>query len=85
MRPLVISHAACGGHAPANTLAGVRAAIALGTDAIEIDVQASADGVPFLMHDLSVDRTTNGSGDLAADVGDKREVIFELFQPLESK
>ena len=65
MRPLVISHAACGGHAPANTLAGVRKAIELGSDAIEIDVQASADGVPVLMHDLTVERTTNGTGAVA--------------------
>jgi glycerophosphoryl diester phosphodiesterase len=64
-RPLVISHAACGGHAPANTLAGIRKAIELGADAIEIDVQASADFVPVLMHDLTVDRTTNGSGAVA--------------------
>jgi len=65
MRPLVISHAACGGHAPINTLAGVRKAIALGADAIEIDVQASADHVPVLMHDLTVDATTNGTGAVA--------------------
>jgi glycerophosphoryl diester phosphodiesterase len=64
-RPLVISHAACGGHAPENTLAGIRQALSFGVDAIEIDVQASADGVPVLMHDLTVDRTTNGSGDVA--------------------
>jgi glycerophosphoryl diester phosphodiesterase len=64
-KPLVISHAACGGHAPENTLAGIRKAIELGADAIEIDVQASADGVPVLMHDLTVDRTTNGSGAVA--------------------
>jgi len=64
-RPLVISHAACGGHAPENTLAGIRKAIELGADAIEIDVQASADGVPVLMHDLTVNRTTNGSGEVA--------------------
>ena len=37
----------------------------MGADAIEIDVQASADGVPVLMHDLTVDRTTNGSGAVA--------------------
>src|SRR3990172_13378278 len=66
MRPLVISHAACGGHAPENPLAGVRAARAIGADAIEIDVQASADGVPVLMHDLTLDRTTDGTGDLAS-------------------
>jgi glycerophosphoryl diester phosphodiesterase len=59
---LVISHAACGGLAPENTLAGIRAAMKLGVDAIEIDVRASADGVPVLMHDATVDRTTNGSG-----------------------
>jgi glycerophosphoryl diester phosphodiesterase len=66
MRPLVISHAACAGHAPENTLAGIRYALEMGADAIEVDVQASADGVPVLMHDLTVDRTTNGSGDLAS-------------------
>jgi len=64
--PLVISHAACGGHAPENTLAGIRKALGFGVDAIEIDVQASADGVPVLMHDLTVDRSTNGSGEVAA-------------------
>jgi glycerophosphoryl diester phosphodiesterase len=65
VRPLIISHAACGGHAPENTLAGVRKAIEIGAEAIEIDVQASSDGVPVLMHDLSVDRTTNGKGGVA--------------------
>ncbi len=66
MRPLIISHAACVGPAPENTLAGIRAALQIGADAIEIDVQASADGVPVLMHDLTLDRTTNGSGDIAS-------------------
>ena len=66
VRPLIISHAACGGHAPENTLAGIRKAIELGAEGIEIDVQASADGVPILMHDLTVDRTTTGSGEVAA-------------------
>ncbi len=65
MRPLVVSHAACGGHAPENTLAGVRKALELKAEGIEVDVQTSADGVPVLMHDLTVDRTTNGSGELA--------------------
>ena len=63
--PLVISHAACAGHAPENTLAGIRAALTIGADAVEVDVQASADGVPVLMHDLTLNRTTNGSGPLA--------------------
>jgi glycerophosphoryl diester phosphodiesterase len=68
--PLVISHAACKGHAPENTLAGIRAALNLGADAIEIDVHATADGIPILMHDATVDRTTDGAGrivDLSLD------------------
>lgn len=77
MRPLVISHAACGGHAPANTLAGIRAALDFNVDAIEIDVQCSADGVPVLMHDLTVDRTTNGTGAVA-------EMTLEQLQALDA-
>lgn len=61
-RPFVISHAACKGHAPENTLLGVRKAIELGADGMEIDVHASRDGVPVLIHDDTVDRTTDGSG-----------------------
>ncbi len=64
--PLVIAHAACKGHAPENTLAGIRAALALEVDAIEIDVHCSADRVPVLMHDATVDRTTDGTGAVAS-------------------
>ncbi len=64
--PLITAHAACKGHAPENTLAGVRAALDLGADAIEIDVRCTSDGVPVLLHDATVDRTTDGQGDLAA-------------------
>jgi glycerophosphoryl diester phosphodiesterase len=62
LAPLTISHAACKGHAPENTLAGVHAALRLGVDAIEIDVHRSRDGVPVLIHDDRVDRTTDGAG-----------------------
>ncbi len=62
--PLVISHAACAGHAPENTLAGVEKALALGADAVEVDVRATADGVPVLLHDETLDRTTDGRGPL---------------------
>lgn len=75
MPPLVISHAACAGHAPENTLAGVRAALRLGADAIEVDVQCSADGVPVLMHDLSVDRTTDGIGPVARLTSDQLRAL----------
>ena len=61
-RPFVISHAACKGHAPENTLLGVRTALELAADGVEIDVHTSCDGVPVLIHDETVDRTTDGSG-----------------------
>ena len=57
-----------GGHrgapdvAPENTLAGFEAARAIGVDYLEMDVRRSADGVLVLMHDPTVDRTTNGHG-----------------------
>jgi glycerophosphoryl diester phosphodiesterase len=60
----VTSHAACKGHAPENTLAGIEAALRLGADAIEIDVHCTADGIPVLIHDDTVDRTTDGKGNV---------------------
>src|SRR5574338_656087 len=62
--PLVTSHAACKGHAPENTLAGIERALALGADAIEIDVHCTSDRVPVLLHDDTVDRTTDGTGSI---------------------
>jgi glycerophosphoryl diester phosphodiesterase len=61
-RVLIAAHR--GGHlkAPENSLAAVDEAVAAGSDFIEVDVQVSADGVPFIMHDRTVDRTTDGSG-----------------------
>ncbi|MGK2964024.1 MAG: glycerophosphodiester phosphodiesterase, partial [Tepidiformaceae bacterium] len=60
--PLVIGHACAAGEAPANTLAGVRACLESGAAAMEIDVRLSADNVPVLLHDETLDRTTNLSG-----------------------
>ena len=60
--PLITAHAACRGHAPENTLAGIHTALELGADAIEIDVRCTRDGTPVLLHDATVDRTTDGSG-----------------------
>lgn len=91
MKPLVIGHACAAGEAPANTLAGVRACLDAGADAMEIDVQLSADGVPVLMHDETVDRTTNLHGPVrshsvatlqSADAGDG-EPVPTLAQVLE--
>jgi glycerophosphoryl diester phosphodiesterase len=66
MPPIITAHAACKGHAPENTLAGIRKAIELQADAIEIDLHVTQDGVPVLIHDATVDRTTDGSGEVAS-------------------
>ena len=62
---IITSHAACKGHAPENTLAGIRAALRHRADAIEIDIQLTRDAVPVLLHDRTVDRTTDGAGRIA--------------------
>lgn len=54
------------GTQPENTLAGIRAALDDGVDAIEVDVRATADGVPVLMHDASLERTTGDGREIAA-------------------
>lgn len=51
------------GLAPDNTLASVQAAIDAGLPVIEIDTRLSADGKVILLHDATIDRTTNGSGE----------------------
>ncbi len=59
---LVISHRGAGALAPENTLEGIRAAALCRADYVELDVRLSRDGELVLMHDESVDRTTNGKG-----------------------
>jgi glycerophosphoryl diester phosphodiesterase len=51
---------------PENTIAAIRGSFEAGLDAVEIDVALTADGVPVLMHDPTVDRTTTGSGLISA-------------------
>jgi glycerophosphoryl diester phosphodiesterase len=65
-RPLVIAHRGNSGVAPANTLIAIRQAIELGVDMIEIDVNLTRDGVPVLIHDESVEHTTNGKGSVSS-------------------
>ena len=61
---LVASHRAVHHELPENSLPAIREAIRLGVDIVEIDVKVSKDGIPMLMHDGKVDRTTTGKGDL---------------------
>ena len=61
---LIIGHAGRGvrGASPENTRLGVRDAIAAKVDAMEIDVHLCADGMPVVIHDATVDRTTTLHG-----------------------
>ena len=60
-----IAHRGASGYAPENTRAAFDRAIALRAAAIETDVQLTADGYLILLHDGTVDRTSNGSGPVA--------------------
>jgi glycerophosphoryl diester phosphodiesterase len=59
---LVIAHRGNRIAAPENTMLALAEAEQLGADALEFDVRTTRDGIPVLMHDATVDRTTNGSG-----------------------
>ncbi|RLT45533.1 MAG: glycerophosphodiester phosphodiesterase [Chloroflexi bacterium] len=64
--PLVIAHQGGDGLRPGNTLAAFENAVRLRVDMLEMDVQSTADGALVLMHDSTVDRTTDGSGAVAS-------------------
>ena len=61
-RPVVFAHRGASMHAPENTIAAFTLAAELGADAVELDVKLSADREAVVIHDQTVDRTTNGSG-----------------------
>ncbi|HSK70727.1 MAG TPA: glycerophosphodiester phosphodiesterase [Pyrinomonadaceae bacterium] len=61
-RPLVIAHRGGAGLYPENTLHAFKGSSDLGVDVIELDVRGTADGTLVVIHDATVDRTTNGSG-----------------------
>ncbi len=61
-KPLVFGHRGARQAAPENTLAAFRRALEMGADGIELDVMLSADGVPVVIHDFTLERTTNGYG-----------------------
>jgi glycerophosphoryl diester phosphodiesterase len=66
-KPIIVGHQGAGGLAPGNTLAAFQLAADLGADGVEFDVHRTADGHLIVIHDASVDRTTNGTG-LVADL-----------------
>jgi len=65
-RPIVIAHRGDKSHAPENTLAAFKMAAEKGADAIEFDVKLSADGQVIVLHDQTMERTTNGTGNVSS-------------------
>lgn len=63
-RPLVIAHQGGDGVWPGETMLAFQNSAALGVDVLEMDIHITADGELILMHDETVDRTTNGSGEI---------------------
>ena len=65
-RILNLAHRGAAGDAPQNTMAAFELALRQGADGIELDVRLSSDGVPVVIHDARLDRTTSGHGWVSA-------------------
>lgn len=94
--PKIIAHRGASAHAPENTLAAFQLALEQDADGIELDAMLSADGQVVIMHDDTVDRTTNGSGrvkdmslaqlkQLDMDDGQKIPTLTEVFEKFGGK
>jgi len=62
MHPLVIAHRGDSANRPENTLASFASALAIGADFVEFDVQLTKDGHVVVIHDPTLERTTDGAG-----------------------
>jgi glycerophosphoryl diester phosphodiesterase len=65
-RPRVFAHRGGSELGPENTLAAFELGLRAGADGLELDVRLSADGIPVVFHDDTLDRTTNATGPVAA-------------------
>ncbi|XP_049759757.1 glycerophosphodiester phosphodiesterase 1 isoform X1 [Elephas maximus indicus] len=74
-RVSAIAHRGGGHDAPENTLAAIRQAAKNGATGVELDLEFTSDGIPVLMHDSTVDRTTDGTGRLC-------DLTFEQIRKL---
>jgi glycerophosphoryl diester phosphodiesterase len=74
-RPVCYAHRGARGHAPENTLLAFALAFDLGAEAIECDVQRSRDGELVIIHDGTVNRTTDGTGAVAEMRGDELRAL----------
>ncbi len=73
----VVGHRGASAHEPENTLRSIRRAFEVGADAVEVDARVSKDGHVVIIHDKTVDRTTNGTGLVS-------ELFFEEIRALDA-
>ena len=62
--PRIVAHRGGGALAPENTLGAIRLGASMGFKGVEFDVMLAGDGTPVIIHDETVDRTTNGHGEV---------------------
>jgi glycerophosphoryl diester phosphodiesterase len=66
-KPVIpVGHRGAAAYAPENTVASFDEAVRLGAKAVEFDLRLTSDGIPVILHDELVDRTTNGTGPVAS-------------------
>lgn len=93
---IVIGHRGAAGLKPENTLLGFEEAIRLGVDMIECDIRRTAGGHLVIMHDATVDRTTNGRGavvelqlsevrSLDAGAGERVPLLDEVLELIQKR
>jgi glycerophosphoryl diester phosphodiesterase len=93
---LRIGHRGAAGYEPENTLRSFQRAVQLGADMVELDVHLCASGELVVIHDDTVDRTTDGSGSvggmtlgelraLDAGKGEKTPTLDEVFTALQGR
>ena len=92
----IVGHRGAKGLEPENTLKSIRRALELDVDAVEVDVRVSKDDYPVVIHDETVDRTTNGEGSVAemsleelrkldAGMGEKIPLFEEVLREVHGK
>jgi glycerophosphoryl diester phosphodiesterase len=79
-KPLIIAHRGASAYAPENTMAAFQKAVDLSADGIKFDVKCSKDGEMVIIHDQSLERTTNGRGKvIETDLKDLRNLDAGSF------
>jgi glycerophosphoryl diester phosphodiesterase len=93
---MIMGHRGAAALEPENTLLSIDRAIEIGVDAVEIDVRLSKDKTPLVIHDATLDRTTNGTGpvssyelneinELDAGKGETIPTLQEVFDLIDSR